>query len=230
VRGVGLRREERRLYREATEPVAALQRRLTPMNMTPVTLELDRGRARLEPMRADHAAGLLAALDDPGIWRYMPSEPPVTLDLMSRMVATALEGQAKVGDLVFVIVDRSDGSVRGSTRYLDVQPSNRSLEIGWTWLSRSAQRTSINTECKFLLLRHAFETLGCVRVQLKCDGRNIRSQEAIARLGGVREGTLRRQRVLWDGFIRDTVYFSILDSEWPTVKERLITKLGGLAP
>ena len=110
----------------------------------------------------------------------------------------------------------------GSTRFLELQPENSSLEIGWTWIAPEFQRTTINTECKFLLMTHAFEVIGVVRVQLKTDGLNARSQMAIQRIGAKRQGTLRKNRRLWDGFIRDTVHFSVIDSEWSEVKRRLI--------
>lgn len=109
----------------------------------------------------------------------------------------------------------------GSKSYLDVAPEHLRIEIGWTWLGAPARRTAVNTECKLLLLRHAFETLGCGRVQLKTDGRNLRSQTAIARLGAVREGVLRKHVILPDGFVRDTVMFSITADEWPGVRARL---------
>lgn len=188
-------------------------------------LELSEGRARLEPLRPEHAAGLLVALDNPQIWRYLPTQPPASVSAMSAFIQTALAQRTAGAEFPFVIIDRATGRVCGSTRYLDIQPPNRALEIGWTWLSTSVQRTSVNTECKYLLLRYAFEQLNCVRVQLKCDGRNIQSQNAIARIGAVREGVLRKQRVLWDGFIRDAVYFSILDDEWPTARAALEGRL-----
>ncbi|HLO40700.1 MAG TPA: GNAT family protein [Phycisphaerales bacterium] len=188
-------------------------------------LALAGGRARLELMRQEHAPGLLAALDTPALWRYMPTQPPTTLSMMSAFVDSALAQQAAGIEVPFVIFDTSTGKICGSTRYLDMQPAHRALEIGWTWLSTSVQRTSINTECKLLLLRFAFDVLHCVRVQIKCDGRNVQSQNAIARLGAVREGVLRNQRILWDGYIRDAVYFSIIDREWPMVREGLESKL-----
>lgn len=189
-------------------------------------LELPRGRARIELLTPDHAPGLLAAIDDPTLWRYLPTAPPTTPELMSEWLTTALSPGALAASVPFAIIDRSTSVPCGSTRYLEVQPENRSLEIGWTWLSRSAQRTSINTECKYLLLRHAFETLNCIRVQLRTDLRNSQSQAAIARLGATREGVFRKNRVLWDGHQRHTVFFSILDDEWPLVKSRLEERLG----
>ena len=125
----------------------------------------------------------------------------------------------------FVIVRKSDERAIGMTAYLDIQPRNRGLEIGGTWLTPDVWRTAINTECKYLLLRHAFETLGCIRVQLKTDARNIRSQRAIERLGAVKEGVLRKHMIVKNGYERDTVMYSITDTEWPSVKANLEEKL-----
>jgi RimJ/RimL family protein N-acetyltransferase len=193
------------------------------MDLTPVTLELPppQGVARLVPMREDHAPALLAASDD-ALWAYMTSPPPKNEAEMLKWMRVALDGHTKGTDLPWVIQHIPTGRIIGTTRYLDVLHQHRAVEIGFTWITADFRRSAVNTQCKFLLMRHAFETLGCVRVQLKTDGRNVRSQNAIARIGAVREGTHRRHRVLWDGFIRDTVYFSVTDLEWPTVKQNLI--------
>lgn len=121
----------------------------------------------------------------------------------------------------FAIVASSSGRAVGSTRFLDIRRAHRALEIGWTWIGDTWRRTAINTECKLLLLGHAFDAHGAHRVTLKTDARNVRSQRAIERIGGVREGVLRRHRVCWDGSVRDTVYYGIVDTEWPSVKTRL---------
>ncbi|MCX6378392.1 MAG: GNAT family protein, partial [Armatimonadetes bacterium] len=133
----------------------------------------------------------------------------------------ALRAQEAGTEVVFVIVDKETGQAVGSTRFMDISAPNRGLEIGWTWLAPDVWRTRINTECKYLLLEHCFETLGAVRVQLKTDSRNLRSQKAMERLGAVREGVLRRHRILQDGYVRDSVYYSILPQEWEEVKKRL---------
>jgi RimJ/RimL family protein N-acetyltransferase len=188
-------------------------------NPLPVTLE---GRAvRLEKLAAHHAEDLFLAGRDEGIWRYMPCPPPSSVEDVQAFIHEALEEHAAGREIPFAIIDRATSKAVGSTRYLDIQREHSSLEIGWTWLAKAQQRTRANTECKYLLLRHAFEELRAIRVQLKTDSRNLRSQRAIERLGAVREGTLRRQRRLWDGYVRDTVYYSILDSEWPGLKQRL---------
>jgi RimJ/RimL family protein N-acetyltransferase len=188
-------------------------------NPLPVTLE---GRAvRLEKLAAHHAEDLFLAGRDEGIWRYMPRPPLKSVEDAQAFINEALEEHAAGREIPFAIIDRATSKAVGSTRYLDIQREHSSLEIGWTWLAKAQQRTRANTECKYLLLRHAFEELRAIRVQLKTDSRNLRSQRAIERLGAVREGTLRRQRRLWDGYVRDTVYYSILDSEWPGLKQRL---------
>jgi RimJ/RimL family protein N-acetyltransferase len=135
------------------------------------------------------------------------------LDILSR---------AETGtDLPFVAIHLASSRVAGATRYLNIMPKDRGLEIGGTWYGLEFQRTSVNTECKYLLLRHAFETLGCIRVQLKTDLQNERSQKAIERIGAVKEGVLRNHMILPDGRYRHSVFYSILDTEWPDVKKRL---------
>lgn len=190
------------------------------MTTTPA-FELSGTRARLEPLELRHAPGLLEAGRDPVIWRYIPWPAPATAADMSRFVESALESARTGAQFPMAIIDKSTGAPVGSTRYLDIQPQNRAREIGYTWLGVPWQRTPINTECKYLLLRHAFESLGCVRVQLKTDARNHQSQRAILRLGAAHEGCQRRSRVMPDGFIRDTMVYSVLDREWPAVKTRL---------
>ena len=140
---------------------------------------------------------------------------------MRAWVRDILSRAEKGTDLPFVAVELKSGRVAGATRYLNIMPNDRGLEIGGTWYGSEFQRTAVNTECKYLLLRHAFEALGCIRVQFKADARNARSLRAIERLGAVREGMLRKHYILQDGGYRDSVYFSILDREWPKVKERL---------
>ena len=193
------------------------------MDPKPVVLE---GRyARLEPLDTRHAEDLFAVGQDEAIWRYLP-RPRLTSAADARQMIEAAQALAATGtQLPFAIIGKAAGRAVGSTRFLDIRRQDRGIEIGWTWLGTAFQRTPINTECKYLLLRHAFDTLGAVRVQLKTDLRNERSQHAIERLGAVREGVLRRHMMLWDGFIRDTVYYSIVDAEWPAVRGRLETFL-----
>ena len=194
------------------------------MDLTPVTLK---GRwLTLEPIDERHAPGIFAAMQDEEVCRYLAWDPPAELTDTLALIREAREAMARGQSIVYAQVWNATGQVIGSTRLLDVRPADRQVEIGATFLAREYWRTPANTESKYLFLRHCFETLGCVRVALKTDGRNGRSQEAIARLGAVREGVLRRHMNV-KGYQRDTVYFSILDDEWPAVKARLQAKLAG---
>ncbi|HEX9438840.1 MAG TPA: GNAT family N-acetyltransferase [Roseiflexaceae bacterium] len=192
------------------------------MNVEPITLE---GRwVRLEPLAYHHAAGLAEAARDEEIWRYMPAKL-TTIEQIKHWITETLALQATGAVLPFAIVERAEGRAIGSTRYLNIMPRDRGLEIGWTWLGRAAWRTAVNTECKYLLLRHAFETLDCIRVQFKTDQRNERSRRAIERIGGQFEGILRQHMVLPDGSYRDSAFYSIIDAEWPAVKAKLADRL-----
>ena len=176
---------------------------------------------RLEPLALNHAPDLLQASAEKSIWSFMPLSGFLDVAGVEEWIRTSLEAQRAGTDLPFAIVLADTNVAVGSTRYLDIRRAHRGLEVGWTWLAPGVQRTRVNSEAKYLLLKHAFEELGAVRVQLKTDSRNIRSQRAIERIGGVLEGSLRRHMVTWDGHIRDTVYYSILDSEWLAAKRRL---------
>jgi RimJ/RimL family protein N-acetyltransferase len=193
------------------------------MKVTPVTLEGT--RVRLEPLAQSHHAGLSAIGFHEELWRWVTTAPVRTPDDMAAYIALALAERDAGRALPFATLDRATGSVIGCTRYAAIEPLHRRLEIGWTWLAPSAQRTAANTEAKYLMLRHAFETLGCVRVELKTDALNERSRAAISRIGAREEGTLRRHMVTSSGRIRDTVYYSILDSEWGEVKAGLERRL-----
>lgn len=194
------------------------------MGMQPVTLE---GHwVLLEPLSVDHVPALAALASDEEIWRYLPVPLPTEDDLRG-IVEDALRNRAAGTELPFVIVERASGMPIGSTRVMDIRLEHRGVEIGWTWLGRAYWRSPINSECKYLLLRHLFEVVGCVRVALKTDMLNVRSQAAIERLGATREGVLRRHMIVQGGRYRDTVYYSILDDEWPSIKERLEDQLYG---
>lgn len=197
--------------------------RLFPeMVVAPIVLE---GRhVRLEPLREDHLAGLAAVGLDEELWRWIPT-PVRTVDEMAAYIATALREQAQGVSLPFALVERKTGRPVGSTRYGNIDCTHHRVEIGWTWVARDWQRTAINTETKYLLLKHAFETLGCMRVELKTDSLNERSRAAILRIGAQQEGIFRNHMITASGRIRHTVYFSILDSEWPAVKARLEARL-----
>jgi len=189
------------------------------MDPRPVVLEGD--VVRLEPLAQTHAADLFAVLDDE-IWRFMPSAVARTIADVRAMIDEAIAASRAGTEVPFAIVLRATGRAVGSTRYIDIRRAHRGLEIGWTWIGREWQRTAVNSECKRLLLEHAFETLGALRVQLKTDARNTRSQRAIERLGAKREGVLRAHMVLADDFVRDSVMYSVIAAEWPSVKERLV--------
>ncbi len=189
------------------------------MTIRPVTLM---GHwARLEPLAEKHAADLFAVSQDEEIWRYLPYPMPRALTEMCGWVNDVLNRQARGEVLPFAIVEQATGRAIGSTRYLDISEHDRHVEIGGTWLGRAYWRTPLNTECKYLLLKHAFEDLDCIRVQFKTDLRNVRSQRAIERLGAVREGILRKAMIVKEDYARSSVYYSILDDEWPVVKARL---------
>ena len=189
------------------------------MKISPITLT---GRhVCLEPLTPAHAPELLRVAQDPEIWRHLSSGSLADPERMRLVISMALAEQAAGAWLPFAVIDTARGCAVGSTSYLEIAPRDERLEIGATWLAREVWRTAVNTECKFLLLRHAFETLGCRRVQLKTDIRNERSQTAIERLGAVREGVLRAHMRRADGTQRDTVMYSIIASEWPAVKARL---------
>jgi RimJ/RimL family protein N-acetyltransferase len=192
------------------------------MIVEPVTLH---GFAvRLEPMTADHVIALARVGLEPEIWRWGIA-PLTTTEDMQVYVEQALEERRRGLSLPFVIVALPSGQVVGSTRYGNIDLVNRRLEIGWTWLAPAHQRTAINTEAKLLLLTHAFEQLRVHRVELKTDALNQKSRAAILRIGAVEEGTFRKHIVTASGRVRDSVYYSIIDTEWPTVKARLQGKL-----
>jgi len=192
------------------------------MDIHPITLT---GKfVRLEPMTEAHIPALAEIGAGQDFWHFMLYGDMQTEADMRNWVLDIL---SRKGDLPFVAVHLASGRVAGATRYLNVSPKDRGLEIGGTWYGLEFQRTAVNTECKYLLLKHAFETLGAIRVQFKTDSRNIRSQKAIERIGGVKEGILRNHMILPDGTIRDSVFYSILDSEWEGVKKRLEEKLRG---
>jgi RimJ/RimL family protein N-acetyltransferase len=192
------------------------------MIVAPVVLE---GRhVRLEPLREDHLAGLAAVGLDEELWRWIPA-PVRTVEEMAAYIATALREQTQGLSLPFALVERQTGRPIGSSRYGNIDRTNHRVEIGWTWVAREWQRTSVNTEAKYLLLKHAFETLGCMRVELKTDSLNERSRAAILRIGAREEGIFRNHMITASGRIRHTVYFSIVDAEWPGVKARLETRL-----
>ncbi len=189
------------------------------MKIEPVILT---GRiVRLVPLSHDHLADLTEAGNNENIWTFMRYGFVNSWEKMRSMIDSLLAYQAEGTDLPFTVIHLPSGKAIGMTRYLNIEPANRGLEIGGTWYAPAFQRTGVNTECKYLLLRHAFEDLDCIRVQFKTDLRNLRSQKAIERIGAVREGVLRNHVILPGGVIRSSVYYSILSEEWPQVKAHL---------
>lgn len=187
-----------------------------PLAVKPLVLE---GEAvRLEPLSQQHAQGLYNRGRSAADWTYMPRPCFVDLADTRHWIDEAL---AAAQQLPFAIVETLKGKAVGSTRFLNIRAEHRTLEIGWTWLGREWQRTGLNTEVKLLLITHAFERLGCKRVEFKTDARNMRSQRALERIGAVREGVLRKHMIVQAGYSRDSVYFSVIDEDWPSVQERL---------
>lgn len=183
-----------------------------PMSLEPATLE---GRiVRLVPMERSHADALLAAASFPQLWRWTATTPMSTPDEMRAYMDTALGERAAGRALPFVTVELASGEIIGSTRFANVSVNDRRVEIGWSWIRPDRQRTGANSEAKALMLKHAFDVLGALRVEIKADALNARSRAAIERLGGSYEGTLRQHMVVLNGRVRDTVYYSILDTEW----------------
>lgn len=180
---------------------------------------------RLEPLNENHIPDLCLVGLDERIWRYMRYGMVLTKEQMQTWVSNILEKAAKGNEIPFAVIHLESGRAIGATRFLTIQPDQRNLEIGGTWIGIDYQRTAVNTECKYLMLKHAFEVMGIIRVQIKTDLRNIASQRAIERLGAVKEGILRKHMILPDGYIRDSVIYSILDDEWPAVKAGLEQKL-----
>lgn len=193
------------------------------MNIVPIVLT---GKTiRLEPLSLVHVPELAVAGNDPAIWQFMVYGDVLGEEKMRLWVEMLLRHQAEGTDLPFTVIHLPTGKPIGCTRFMDIRPEQRGLEIGGTWYAAAYQRTSVNTEAKFLLLQHAFEVYNCLRVQFKTDLRNLRSQRALERIGAVREGVLRNHLILPDGTIRDSVYYSILDREWLAVKQHLLELL-----
>lgn len=195
---------------------------MTSPRLQPVTLAGE--VVRLEPLTASHAEPLAQVGLHPELWRLQP-EPVQTLDDMQRYVDRALAGQRDGNCLPFVIVRQDNGQVIGATRYMDIALAHKRLEIGGTWITPASQRSGANTEAKFLLLQHAFETIGIMRIVFKTELSNMQSRQAILRIGGVEEGVFRKHLIAQSGRARDMVYFAILDEDWPAVKARLLMRM-----
>ncbi|NBI27717.1 GNAT family N-acetyltransferase [Chengkuizengella marina] len=182
--------------------------------------ELIGERVKIIPLTEEHTNALFKAGQHEGIWDYMPRNVSNIND-MKELVKEALSDKKKGTSLPFVIMDLQFNEIVGSTRFINIHLKDAHLEIGWTWLNPKVWRTRVNSECKYLLLNYCFEQANLNRVQFKADERNIRSLQAIERIGAQREGILRKDRILPDGFIRNTVYYSIIKEEWLDVKKRL---------
>lgn len=176
---------------------------------------------RLEPLSLAHAEGLLPHALEPEIWLYIPYGNINTLEKLQNMISGLLRKQETGSDLCYTVFHQASNQPIGMTRYISVDRSNYGVEIGGTWYGKEYRRSAVNTEAKYLLLRHAFEVFACQRVQIQSDVRNERSQRAIERLGAVREGIMRKNKRMPDGHQRNSIMYSIIDDEWPAIKTKL---------
>ena len=185
-----------------------------------------RGRlVRVEPLSAEHEAGLIEAAGDPEMFTWMPVDMASSRDALHEWLMSTLAAAREGSAVPFAIVVADSGRVLGSTRFLELRFEHLRAEIGWTWLTRSAWSTGVNVETKLLLLEHAFERVGLRRVEFKTDARNERSRGALLALGSTFEGILRKHMVVRNGGARDSAYYSVIDDEWPAVKARLLERL-----
>jgi len=187
---------------------------------------LDGRYVRLEPLSLSHSEAILEAARE-SEWTWMPRDLD-TKNSVDEWISDAIQAQSRGEEYAFAVTFRT--KIIGSTRYLDVQPKNKGTEIGWTWYTKSVWGSKVNPECKFLLLRHAFEDWGAIRVQLKTDSKNLHSQKAILKLGAKFEGKLRNHRFRKDGSIRDSMIYSITSEEWPVIKEGLSRRIATTSP
>ena len=192
----------------------------TPVSKAPI---LEDERCLLRPLKPDDAAALWDIAREPELWLYMNSKVRSREELAT-YVETALREQEQGKTIPFAIIDKNSDEVAGSTRYLNIAPEHRRLEIGGTWIGKRFQGTGLNKHMKFMMLEYAFQILGCQRVEFKTDERNLQSQAAISSLGAIREGVLRKHMIAADGWVRNSVYFSITDEEWPDIRDRLLPR------
>lgn len=187
-------------------------------------IELEGESVRLIPLEKSHRNELISAACDGELWKLwftsVPSER--TID---KYIDTALDDQEAGRSLPFVVINKTTDQIIGSTRFCNSFPAHKRLEIGYTWYAKSFQRTGVNTECKYLLLNHAFGVLNCIAVEIRTHWHNLASRQAIARLGAKQDGILRNHQIDADGLLRDTVVFSIISEEWPVVKKSLQFKM-----
>src|SRR6478609_4522452 len=195
------------------------------MSFDPRPVLLEGRHVRLEPITRAHAGGFLTAAADPVIWTYLPRAPFADQADVEGWIDEALAAERAGTEVPYATVRRTDGKVVGSTRFIDIRRPHRGLEIGWTWLAPEAQRTPINTEAKYLMLRQAFEVWDAMRVQLKSDERNVKSRRAMERIGAVFEGVLRNQMLrAYDGYVRSSAMYSLVDRDWPAARAALEAK------
>jgi N-acetyltransferase len=192
--------------------------------MTPQPVTLTGAHVQLQPLSESHLDALSEVGLDPELWKWIPSQV-LDRDQMLPFIRTQLSDQEKGTALPFATVDLASGKVVGNTRFMNIDMPNKRVEIGGTWIAKPWQRTAVNTEAKFLMMRHAFETLGCNRVEWKTDALNTQSRNAILRLGAKQEGIFRQHVVTWSGRLRDSVYFSVIAPEWQEVKQALEAKI-----
>ena len=183
---------------------------------------------RLEPLARPHEKGLFEAAQDERLWRWMPYDPSGSRERFHAWLENALADSSAGTEAAFATVDAVTGEPVGSTRYLTLRPEHRGLEIGWTWLAPARWQTGANVEAKLLMLEHAFERLGCLRVEFKTDSRNERSRAALAALPAQFEGVFRKHMLVRGGERRDSAYYSIIDDEWPEVKENLGRRIAAI--
>ena len=186
--------------------------------------DLDGNIVKLIPLNKLHRKGLLNAASDGNLWELWYTSVPSEKTIFE-YIEFALNEQSLKRSLPFVVIEKSTNKIIGSTRYCNAEPKHKRLEIGYTWYAKSAQKTGVNTECKFLLLRHAFENLRAIAVEFRTHWHNFSSRNAILRLGAKQDGVLRNHQIEHDGIIRDTVVFSIIDNEWKAVKKSLEFKM-----
>ena len=189
-----------------------------------------RGRiVRVEPLEARHADGLWEAASDPRVWRLLPWNAAADRESFGRWMDDALAAAGSGAEAAFCVVGEPDGRPLGSTRYLNIRPEHGVLEIGWTWLTPAAWGTGANAEAKLLLMEHAFERLGCMRVEFKTDARNDRARAALEAVGGTFEGVFRKHMLVRDGVVRDSAWYAVVDDDWPAVKAALQARVAGKA-
>ena len=188
---------------------------------TPIPVTLENEFVRLLPLSDDQASEFLHIGGDDDIWTYLVPNPFRVVEDASTWIAGMLQRYADVGDVPFAVYDKTSGQLAGSSSFLEVRVPHGGLEIGFTWYGKDFRRTHVNTATKLALFGHAFDDLGANRVQLQTDARNVRSQDAIARLGATREGVLRKHKAYPNGYVRDSVMFSVTSDDWPDVRARL---------